>query len=106
MWLTGRCLIPATPFFALMIVEIIDIVKIEKIKNMIVYTIVSLLLISFCLNLNLNKTRFWNDDYIIKTNAYKAYQDKDKTIMEPYLDNIITTFYKEKIQYYYHYDIY
>ena len=106
MWLTGRCLIPATPFFALMIVEIIDIVKIEKIKNIVVYIILLFLLTSFCLNLNLNKTRFWNDDYIIKTKAYKAYRDKDKSIMEPYLDSIVTTFYKEKIQYYYHYDIY
>ena len=41
----------------------------------------------------------------IRDKAYEAYEKKDNEIMRPYLDDETVYFYREKIKYYYNYDI-
>lgn len=104
MWITGRSLIPAMPILIVSCIE-----KFNNIKKIVLLKIVNicfsfLLFVLFFSNLNINCTREWKDNYAIKDLAYKAYDDKDK--INICLDNETTIFYRNKIIYYYDYDIY
>jgi hypothetical protein len=63
------------------------------------------LFLTFVINLDITKTREWSNDYQIKKIAYKSYKEEKKDILKPYLLNETTRFYKNKILYYYGYDI-
>lgn len=102
LWLTARLLVPAIPLLMLSIFEIIDVVDINK------YVMIGLVIISiipFLVNLDVTKTRDWDGSYIVREKAYETYEKKDNEIMRPYLDDETVYFYREKIKYYYDYDI-
>lgn len=103
MWLTGRCLIPFIPIFMYGICELIEDLNIDNIFG---YCTISIILLTvFIINLDITKTREWSGDYEIKKIAYKSYETKNFESIKPHILNETTRFYKNKILYYFEYDI-
>lgn len=102
-WLTSRLLIPVMPLFSVSLFELIDIVRINNyyVRNLLTMMVV----IPFVLNIDFTKTRDWDKDYIIESKSYEAYMETNNEIVREYLSNPTLKFYKEKILYYYNYDI-
>ncbi len=106
MWLTGRCLIPVWPVFALSFSKLFDALLPKK--WLIIFSIFCIIICGGCFikNINVKQTRDWADNYVIKDKAFMAYHNKDCQIIEPYKFNETTNFYRQAINYDHGYDIY
>ncbi len=106
MWLTGRCLLPTWPLVFISFAEILEMYSKNKLKfRLINIFIIMICFINFGYNCNIKSTRDWLDNYEIKDKAYEAFKTKNKSLMDPYILNETTNFYRNKIINAYNYDI-
>jgi hypothetical protein len=104
LWLTGRTLLPVIPLFIFSYIEIHERVFIKGSRKIINLLIICIILIFFIMNLNVVRTRDWNNYYTLRNKVYELYrigkQDELEDLREKYNNSPAIRFYEDKIDIY------